>query len=139
MKILFTLLFAAVLSFAAASHAQNYPSKPVRILVGFAPGGSTDLTARIFAQELNKLWGSQVVVDNRPGASGMIGAELASKAPPDGHTWLVSPQTSIVRQSGICTVGQGDPRSRRAHRVDAAGIRVNQVTLRTPTQAQATV
>jgi tripartite-type tricarboxylate transporter receptor subunit TctC len=68
----------------------------VRILVGFAPGGSTDLTARIFAQELNKLWGSQVVVDNRPGASGMIGADLAAKSPPDGYTWLVSPQTSIV-------------------------------------------
>jgi tripartite-type tricarboxylate transporter receptor subunit TctC len=65
-------------------------------VVGFAPGGSTDLTARIFAQELNKLWNLQVVVDNRPGASGMIGAELAAKAPPDGYTWLVSPQTSIV-------------------------------------------
>jgi tripartite-type tricarboxylate transporter receptor subunit TctC len=76
--------------------SQTYPVKPVRIVVGFAPGGSTDLTARIFAQELNKLWGQQVVVDNRPGASGMIGAELASKAAPDGYTWLVSPQTSIV-------------------------------------------
>ena len=78
------------------AHAQTYPAKTVRILVGFAPGGSTDLTARIFAQELNKLWGAQVVVDNRPGASGMIAAELAAKAPPDGYTWLVSPQTSIV-------------------------------------------
>ena len=95
-------LVAALL--CAAAHAQTastgsgqaYPVKPVRILVGFAPGGSTDLTARLFAQELNKLWGSQVVVDNRPGASGMIAAELTSKAPPDGYTWLVSPQTSIV-------------------------------------------
>jgi tripartite-type tricarboxylate transporter receptor subunit TctC len=66
------------------------------MLVGFAPGGSTDLTARLFAQELNKLWGTQVVVDNRPGASGLIAAELAAKAPPDAYTWLVSPQTSIV-------------------------------------------
>ena len=87
-------LFAALLCVAA--HAQSYPAKPVRILVGFAPGGSTDLTARLFAQELNKLWGTQVVVDNRPGASGMIAAELTSKAPPDGYTWLVSPQTSTV-------------------------------------------
>lgn len=78
------------------SPAQTYPAKSVRILVGFAPGGSTDMTARIFAQELGKVWGTQVVVDNRPGASGMIGAELASKAAPDGYTWLVSPQTSIV-------------------------------------------
>ena len=91
-----TLLCAALLLLAGAAQAQNYPAKTVRILVGFAPGGSTDLTARIFAQELNKLWGSQVVVDNRPGASGMIGAELAAKSPPDGYTWLVSPQTSIV-------------------------------------------
>jgi tripartite-type tricarboxylate transporter receptor subunit TctC len=90
------LVLAAALSCAAAGHAQTYPSKPVRIVVGFAPGGSTDLTARIFAQELNKLWNTQVVVDNRPGASGMIGAEIAAKSPPDGYTWLVSPQTSIV-------------------------------------------
>ncbi len=90
------LVFVAVLSFAGVLHAQIYPAKAVRIVVGFAPGGSTDLTARIFAQELNKLWNLQVVVDNRPGASGMIGAELAAKAAPDGYTWLVSPQTSIV-------------------------------------------
>jgi tripartite-type tricarboxylate transporter receptor subunit TctC len=90
------LLCAALLSLAGAVHAQNYPAKTVRILVGFAPGGSTDLTARIFAQELNHLWSTQVVVDNRPGASGMIGAELAAKSAPDGYTWLVSPQTSIV-------------------------------------------
>lgn len=90
------LLALAVLSAATALHAQPYPGKTVRILVGFAPGGSTDVTARIIAQELNKLWGQQVVVDNRPGASGMIGAELAAKSPPDGYTMLVSPQTSIV-------------------------------------------
>ena len=90
------LLFAAGLSLAGATHAQTYPARAVRVVVGFAPGGSTDLTARIFAQELNKLWNLQVVVDNRPGASGMIGAELAAKAAPDGYTWLVSPQTSIV-------------------------------------------
>ena len=87
-------LLALSLSFAA--HGQAYPAKPVRILVGFAPGGSTDLTARLFGQELNKLWGTQVVVDNRPGASGMIAAELTAKAAPDGYTWLVSPQTSTV-------------------------------------------
>jgi tripartite-type tricarboxylate transporter receptor subunit TctC len=91
------LIVAALACAAAASHAQQqYPSKTVRILVGFAPGGSTDLTARIYQQELNKLWGTQVVVDNRPGASGVIAADLAAKSAPDGYTWLVSPQTSIV-------------------------------------------
>ncbi len=90
-------LFAALLVVPqGASLAQSYPSKAVRIIVGFAPGGSTDLTARIYAQELNKLWGQQVVVDNRAGASGLIGAELTAKAAPDGYTLLVSPQTSIV-------------------------------------------
>jgi tripartite-type tricarboxylate transporter receptor subunit TctC len=88
--------FIAAALLALAAHAQTYPAKSVRILVGFAPGGSTDLTARIYGQELNKLWGSQTIVENRPGASGMIAAELAAKAAPDGYTWLVSPQTSIV-------------------------------------------
>ena len=97
MKKTLTCLFAASLLFASTlSHAQAYPAKSVRVMVGFAPGGSTDVTARIMAQELSRLWNQQVVVDNRPGASGMIGAELAAKAPPDGYTLLVSPQTSIV-------------------------------------------
>jgi tripartite-type tricarboxylate transporter receptor subunit TctC len=90
------LSLAAALLCAGVAQAQQYPAKAVRILVGFAPGGSTDMTARIYSQELNKLWGTQVVVDNRPGASGVIAADLAAKAAPDGYTWLVSPQTSIV-------------------------------------------
>lgn len=91
-----TVWFAALLIGTAGAQAQTYPSKTVRIVVGFAPGGSTDVTARIIAQELTRMWGQQVVVDNRPGASGMIGAELAAKSPPDGYILLVSPQTSIV-------------------------------------------
>ncbi len=93
-----TLRLIALLLLCAAAqvHAQAFPAKTVRIVVGFAPGGSTDVTARIMALELARLWSQQVVVDNRPGASGMIGAELAAKAPPDGYTLLVSPQTSIV-------------------------------------------
>lgn len=90
-----TAFIAAVL-LPLAAYSQTYPAKSVRILVGFAPGGSTDLTARIYGQELNKLWGTQTVIENRPGASGMIAAEIAAKAAPDGYTWLVSPQTSIV-------------------------------------------
>jgi tripartite-type tricarboxylate transporter receptor subunit TctC len=96
MRFALALAFVALLAASPAGEAQTFPTKPVRILVGFAPGGSTDLTARIFAQELHKIWNVQLIVDNRPGASGMIAAELAAKAPPDGYTMLVSPQTSIV-------------------------------------------
>lgn len=89
-------LLIAMAAAAAPLQAQNFPSRSARILVGFAPGGATDVTARLLAVEFNKLWGQQVVVDNRPGASGMIAAELVAKSPPDGHTLLISPQTSIV-------------------------------------------
>ena len=66
--------------------SQNYPNKSIRILVGFSPGGSTDILARLIAQEMGQNMGQQVVVDNRPGAGGNIAAELTSKAPSDGYT-----------------------------------------------------
>ena len=81
---------------ASGGAAQSFPSRSARVVVGFAAGGATDVTARLLALELTRLWGQQVVVDNRPGASGMIGAEIVAKAPPDGYAMLVSPQTSIV-------------------------------------------
>ena len=95
-RTLLSTLSPLLLASALCAQAQSFPSRSARIVVGFAPGGATDVTARLLALELNKLWGQQVVVDNRPGASGMIGAELVAKAPPDGYTLLVSPQTSIV-------------------------------------------
>jgi tripartite-type tricarboxylate transporter receptor subunit TctC len=76
--------------FAFAAHAQTYPSKPVRIIVPFSPGGATDIVTRILAQKLTEAWGQQVVADNRAGASGNIGAELAAKAPPDGYTLFMT-------------------------------------------------
>ncbi len=79
---------AALLTFAA--HAQTYPAKPVRIIVPFAPGGATDIVTRIVAQKLNEAWGQQVLVDNRAGAGGNIGGELAAKAPPDGYTLFMT-------------------------------------------------
>jgi tripartite-type tricarboxylate transporter receptor subunit TctC len=90
------LLLLIMLAAAAASVAQTYPAKPVRFLVGYAPGGATDINARIVALKLTEMWGQQVVVDNRPGASGTIAAELVAKAAPDGYMLLIAPQTSVV-------------------------------------------
>ncbi|MEO7728292.1 MAG: tripartite tricarboxylate transporter substrate binding protein [Burkholderiales bacterium] len=71
------------------AHAQIYPAKPVRMIVGFAPGGGTDVTARVIAQPLAERLGQRVVVDNRPGADGVLGTDLAAKSPPDGYTILM--------------------------------------------------
>jgi tripartite-type tricarboxylate transporter receptor subunit TctC len=89
---------AVVLTVAATSlsHAQTFPSKNVRIIVGLAAGGTTDVFTRTLAQRLTEAWGQTVIVENRPGASGMIGAEAVAKSAPDGYTLLVSPQTSLA-------------------------------------------
>ena len=85
------VIFAAALLCASAPvFAQNYPARPLRLILGFAPGGSTDLVARVLGQKLAEAWGQQVVIDNRPGANGMIGADLVAKANPDGYSLLLS-------------------------------------------------
>jgi len=76
--------------------AQEFPTKPVRIVLGFPPGGVTDITARLLADGLTKSWGRQVLVDNRPGASGTIGADHVAKSPPDGYTLLVTTSAANV-------------------------------------------
>jgi tripartite-type tricarboxylate transporter receptor subunit TctC len=93
-------LAAAALS-AIPATAQTFPSKNILMIVPYTPGGSADLFSRVMAQKLGEMWGRNVVIDNRAGASGMIGTEIAAKAEPDGHTLLGHtssyPATASVR------------------------------------------
>jgi tripartite-type tricarboxylate transporter receptor subunit TctC len=82
-------VLAALLA-AGAGWAQNYPTKPVRVIVPFPAGGATDIVARIVGQKLTDMWGQTIVVDDRAGASGNIGGDLAAKAPPDGYTLFMT-------------------------------------------------
>ena len=87
---LFCLMTSAFfLAAADAASAQPYPAKPVRLMVGFAPGGGVDTAARIVATGLSDLWGTQVLVENRPGAAGGVATEFTAKAPPDGYTLML--------------------------------------------------
>src|SRR5687768_6325686 len=77
---------AASALISTSALAQTYPTKPIRMIVPFPPGGGTDITARAIAQKLTEAWGQTVVADNRPGANGTIGVDVAAKAPGDGYT-----------------------------------------------------
>jgi tripartite-type tricarboxylate transporter receptor subunit TctC len=87
---------AAGLSPRAFGQAKGWPDKPVRLIVPFAAGGATDLVARPWAQKLGQAFGQQFVIENRGGASGIIGAEAAAKSPPDGYTFFFSSNTATV-------------------------------------------
>jgi len=84
------VLMSILLVIAATASAQTYPARTVRLIAPFAPGGATDVLARLTAQKLGERWGQTVIVDNRVGAGGHIGAELASRAVPDGYTLVVA-------------------------------------------------
>lgn len=87
---------AAALASALPLHAQDYPARPIRVIVPFSPGGAVDGPTRAVAQELGKRLNQQVVIDNRPGAGATIGSEAVAKAAPDGYTLLLASQTNAI-------------------------------------------
>jgi tripartite-type tricarboxylate transporter receptor subunit TctC len=93
------LTLASVLFLALPAAAQNYPVRPVRVIVPFTAGGNTDLTARSIGARLSEVFGQQVVVENRPGGATNIGTELVAKAPPDGYTILMGGATNAINMS----------------------------------------
>src|SRR5262249_20586545 len=100
----------AIAAFAAsAQDAARYPSKPVRLIVGFTPGAATDITARIIAQKFSEAWGVAVTVDNVPGAGGTVGALRAAKSPPDGYTLQYGANGAMTIAPGLYTNLPYDP------------------------------
>lgn len=94
-------LLALACSFSALVQAQTYPSKPIRIIAPFPPGGSSDTIARIISTKLNEAWGQQVIVDNRGGVGGSLGTEVAAKSPPDGYTLVVGNVSPVAINANI--------------------------------------
>lgn len=102
-------LVAAALASAASVQAADYPTKPIRMLVGFAPGGGTDTTARPIAAKLADALGQQVIVDNRPGAAGNIATEITANAAPDGYTILMATIASLAINPSLYSKLPFDP------------------------------
>lgn len=96
MKLLGTLLAALI---ATAVQAQSFPTKPVRIVVPYAPGGGTDIISRTIAQKLSESWGQNVFVENRAGANGISGTDVVLKSPPDGHNLVVVVAAHVINAS----------------------------------------
>src|SRR5688572_6664833 len=89
-------VFVLLMLFAAHAFAQPYPSKPIRLVLGFAPGGAADFVSRAFQDPLGKALGQPIVVENRPGAGSSIAAEHVAKSAPDGYTVLIASPSSIL-------------------------------------------
>jgi len=109
-KMIFGLAFlAASMGFALPSHAQDYPNKSIRLVVPFPPGGGVDIVARLVAERLQAKWGQSVIVENRAGAAGNIGAEAVFRSPPDGYTLLATSVPTFVMSKRLYTKLSFDP------------------------------
>jgi len=94
-RLLGALSFGALVP-AGLAYGQNFPERPVRFIVPYPPGGSTDILARVVAPRMSETWGQPVIIDNRPGATGNIGCDLAAKAPHDGYTIVVTSMSQAI-------------------------------------------
>jgi tripartite-type tricarboxylate transporter receptor subunit TctC len=96
-----SLLALALLAFLSAAHAQPYPSKPIRIIVPYAAGGTSDILARQIGPKLTDAWSQPVIVENKPGANGNVGADFVAKSPPDGYTLLLTDLGGLVISASV--------------------------------------
>src|SRR5215468_7416132 len=103
------VLLLAALLLPANAVAQPYPTKPIRLVVGYSAGGGNDLIARIVAAKLQDKLGQPVVVDNKPGAQSIVAAEIVAKAPPDGHTLLIAPSGPMTINPAVYSKLPYDP------------------------------
>jgi len=101
--------FLAAMGFTPVTHAQDYPSKLIKLVVPFAPGGGTDIVARILGERLQAKWGQPVIVEHRGGAGGNIGAEAVFRAAPDGYTLLLTPPPPLVINKSLYAKLSYDP------------------------------
>lgn len=104
-----TLLGFAALAFCATVHAQAWPTKPIKIIVPYPPGGTSDILARAVGQKLQEAWGQTVIVENKPGATGNIGADFVAKSPPDGYTVLLADIGSLAIAPSVVATLPFDP------------------------------
>jgi tripartite-type tricarboxylate transporter receptor subunit TctC len=102
-------LFVLLVAFSGLVHAQAYPTKPVRLVAGFPAGGGVDATARAYAQKLGEYWGQNVIVENRAGANGMIGAAEVARAPKDGYTLFLSTPSEVALNALVYSKMPLDP------------------------------
>jgi tripartite-type tricarboxylate transporter receptor subunit TctC len=104
------VLFGVIASVAmGAAWGQGYPNKPIKIIVPYPAGGTSDILARAVGQKLTEQWGQPVVVENKPGATGNIGADFVAKSPPDGYTWLLADIGSLAIAPSVVTGLPFDP------------------------------
>ena len=96
-SVLIALAVVAASAGLVTAHAQSYPARPIRLVVPFAPAGSTDILARMVGQKLTEAWGQQAIVENRPGGGTVIGTDLVAKSAPDGYTLVMTSTSTAIR------------------------------------------